>query len=528
MSEKKIGKYTLIREIARGGMAEIWLAEQRGPGGFNKELVIKKILPHLAEEEQMTQMFLDEARLVAELSHPNIGQVYELGEENGDYYIAMEYIEGLNLAELKDKLRKRGTFMPVEYATRIVCDILAALEFAHNYVDRNGEHVGLIHRDISPHNILLSTDGAVKLVDFGVAKAQTQSHKTETGAVKGKFAYMAPEQIESGDLDRRVDVFAVGVLFYEMLTGEKPFGDDLKAVSMILSAVSPDPRDSRIDIPDEIAAIIDKALQRNREDRYSSAAEMEAVLQQYLDRAQKNVRTRELSVMVRQVLEMGPGRPTEQLHGFEKYGVERKAPRMTQPGTGPAPEPSGEREASNPAVRLQGNLGGGGANTSQEIPSVKGVSGGANQEREAQGGGMSLKLVLAFVVMAILVLASAGGAFWIFIVSGSEDAQEQEAVARVEAVSVEEAAEAPVEERADEPARETTASWNHPDGMIVSIVTSPSAELYRSDRKVGETPFQTNLRPGRYFVEFRAGEKRESVEIVVVEGNPIQRFRFDL
>lgn len=529
MSEQKLGKYTLIREIARGGMAEIWLAEQRGPGGFNKELVIKKILPHLAEEDQMTEMFLDEARLVAELSHPNIGQVYELGEQEGVYYIAMEYIDGLNLAQLLKKLRSRGTFMPVEYAARICSDILAALDFAHNYVNRDGVPVRLVHRDISPHNVLLSNDGAVKLVDFGVAKAQNQSHKTETGAVKGKFAYMAPEQIESKDLDGRVDVFAVGVVLYELLTGEKPFGDDLKAISMILSAVSPDPRDSRTDIPDEVAAIIDIALKRDRDERYQSAAEMEAALQGYLQREQKLVRTRDLSAMVRQIRELGSGKPTEQLFGFEKLGVEKSSPRMTvqqypDPNESALDAQVAEKKESKPSpkVRLEGQF------ANEENPTRREGSMTAVLAAEAKSEGMSLGLIAGFVVLALLVLVAAVVALFLFLQSNNhEGGITTEPLAEVEATDepVEQAAPAVP---AEEPRESTRPSWRHNDGLVVFINSNVEADLYRLDEKVGTTPFQTLLRPGRYFVELRSGETRKSVEFVVEEENPIQRYRFDL
>lgn len=521
MTQKKIGKYTLIRQIAQGGMAEIWLAEQRGPGGFNKELVIKRILPHLAAEDQFTEMFMDEARIVAHLNHPNIGQVFELGEQEGDYFIAMEFIDGLDLAQLRDELDDRGMRLPVHYAARIICDILAALDYAHEFRDRQGRHVGLIHRDISPQNVLISKDGVVKLVDFGVAKASNNSHKTETGAVKGKFAYMAPEQIEGKELDRRVDIFAIGCVFYELLAGEKPFGDDLKAVSMILAGQRQELRELREDVPEEVAQIIGRALSGSREDRFATAAEMEQEIEQFLHTYYDPVGARELSVMIRQLRDLPVSQPTRQLFGFEKHGVERHRPRITvrEPAPGGATRQAwtssgegaveGATEVATPAP-VEVALNQDGASLAQ--PGSAPVRHTLSMQVEKEG--MSLPLIFVFLGILFALVAAVGVAAFIIIDKNAEE---------VPAATV--AVEEP--QIKDAPAKKATHQWFHEDGLMVVISANKPAELYRNGRRIGETPFQTQLRAGSYYIELRHEGVKKKELIRVVEGRTVQNYRVD-
>ncbi len=534
MGQEKIGKYTLMRHLATGGMAEIWLAEQRGPGGFNKELVIKRILPHLSEEGDMTQMFFDEARIVAHLTHPNIGQVFELGEDDGVYFIAMEFIDGLDLSELRAEVEERDMTLPVSYAARIICDVLQALDHAHNFVDREGKHVGLIHRDISPHNVLVSKDGVAKLVDFGVAKAAMNTHKTETGAVKGKFAYMAPEQIENDDLDHRVDIFAVGAVFFELLIGEKPFGEDLKAVSRIISEDAPDPRDHRPDVPDRVAEIILTALSRDREDRYDTAADMEREIKAYLKKIDGVVGTRELAVMVHQLRGLKMQKPTEQLFGFEKQGVERQGPRLTTTesenvesaqqesasgedrgaqdsqavATATAAEstPTAEDGTSAPSSRVEAaNEVSTTADTSQEIPSVMNATPEVDEAMppglQGEPPAVSIEAKIGFVI-AMFTLVSIFAVGTHLILSSVDEA--------------------------DAAAMDTNL-WRHgEDALVVFIDADEPAELYFEGEQVGRTPFHTTLRPGDYKLELKSedGTSKE-VEIAVDDAKVIQNYRFE-
>ncbi|TXD38540.1 protein kinase [Lujinxingia vulgaris] len=490
-ADAQFGKYTLIRQIAVGGMAEIWLAEQRGPGGFNKELVLKRILPHLAQEGQVAQMFLDEARMVAHLTHPNIGQVFELGELEGEYFIAMEFIDGLDLAQLSRALDERGSQIPVAYAVKIVSDLLEALDYAHDFVDRDGNHVGLIHRDISPQNALISNDGVVKLVDFGVAKASINTTKTESGAVKGKFAYMAPEQIEGKPLDWRADIFSIGVLFYELLSGIKPFGEDLKAVSMILSQEPPDIRTYRADVPEELARIIARALSKDREDRFANAATMQRALQTFMRTYTEVVGTRELSIMVRQLRGLDLAKPTEQLFGFEKHGVTSAGPRLT---TREMPQADADERSAPGFTR-----------TSESAD----VQPDAGAEPEPSKG-KSVALVAGFSLLMVGLLVAFFAVGYLMI-SGEKDAAGDDS---------------PPEAAAENAAPSST--WRHADGQIVAISSQPSAEIVVDGDVVGKTPFQTTLRPGTYQIELRAGDSTRRETLKITSTSSIQRFRYDL
>src|SRR5262245_45560386 len=202
-----IGKYQLIANLGHGGMADVYLSVVHGPVGFNKLTVIKRLRPSLAEEQEFLAMFLDEARLAARLNHPNVVQTNEVAEIEGQYYIAMEYLDGQPLNRILTRAQKAGT-LPRELLIRVVADCLAGLHYAHELADYDGSPLGVVHRDASPHNIFVTYDGQTKVVDFGIAKAATRSAETRGGVLKGKVAYMAPEQARSGEVDRRSDVFA--------------------------------------------------------------------------------------------------------------------------------------------------------------------------------------------------------------------------------------------------------------------------------------------------------------------------------
>jgi serine/threonine-protein kinase len=323
-------------------MAEIWLAEQEMAGGLQRQLVIKQILPHMARDKQFTEMFLDEARTVLRLTHPNIAQVYELGETDGKYFISMEYVDGLDLSDLITKSAERGQPIPVELAVRIVADMLQGLDFAHNLQDDlDKTPMGLVHRDVTPHNILVSNDGVVKLLDFGVAKAKANSSKTQTGAVKGKYAYMAPEQIESKDLDRRVDVFAAGIVLFEVLTGTRPFGDDLAAINAILSQPMPDPRQYRPDVPQSLVNILEVAMAKNRDERYASAEAMMRDLEDFLRASGAFVGQRDIAAFVRSLRGLAPSVTTSIPTGQgPRARITRQESMVSGPATGPNQRPN--------------------------------------------------------------------------------------------------------------------------------------------------------------------------------------------
>ena len=293
MAEERLGKYSLERLVATGGMAEIWLA--RSPS--DSQVAIKRILPHLARDERFISMFLDEASLASKLLHPNIVRIFELGQDGDEHFLAMEFIEGADLADVLDAAETSRTLIPIAAASFITCEVLDALHFAHTFSD-GGKPLNIVHRDVSPHNVLLSEDGRVKLVDFGVAKAVERQSKTQTGVVKGKLSYMAPEQVRQEEVDARADIFATGILFYELLTNQAPFGRDLTAVSKILHDPPEDPRELRPTIPNALAEIVLKSLEKDPNDRYQTSAEMRNVLRVWLGE-QKEVKPLDIAKLTR-------------------------------------------------------------------------------------------------------------------------------------------------------------------------------------------------------------------------------------
>jgi len=257
-------------------MAEVWLARQEGPAGFAKELVVKKTLPHLAEDPEFVQMFLDEARLAAHLNHPNVVQIFELGEEAGSYYLVMEYIPGRSLRAIHRRLCQRGERMPFGVLASVLVGACEGVHYAHDLRDGDGRPLHLVHRDVSPDNILVSFEGQTKVVDFGIAKAALSAGTTRTGMLKGKYQYMSPEQVLGQPLDRRSDVYALGVCMYELLVGAPPFRctSELGTLRAIVEQAPPPMIDTRPDLPQGLVAVVAQALAKSVEDRFPDARAM--------------------------------------------------------------------------------------------------------------------------------------------------------------------------------------------------------------------------------------------------------------
>ncbi|WP_223634878.1 serine/threonine-protein kinase [Corallococcus sp. EGB] len=283
MNPQAFGKYQLLKKLATGGMAEVWLARQSGIEGFQKELVVKRILPHLAEDREFVEMFKNEALIAARFNHPNIAQVYEFGEANGTYYIAMEFIHGEDLGRVMRKASGMNQWIARPLAIRIVASACEGLYYAHSRTDDRGQPLNVVHRDISPQNILISFDGSVKLVDFGIAKAADQASMTKSGAIKGKFAYMAPEQAAGKHLDRRADIFAIGLVLYEMLTGHRPLKkeSELATLQAAMECAIPSPSEVA-DVPRDMDHVVMRALAKNADDRYDNAREFQTALEELL------------------------------------------------------------------------------------------------------------------------------------------------------------------------------------------------------------------------------------------------------
>jgi serine/threonine-protein kinase len=281
----RIGRYELLHKIAAGGMAEIFLARQWGQGGFFRDVVIKRLFPHYAEHEHALRMFQDEARLLSELSHPNIPQVYDLGYADGYWYLAMEHVRGVSLADLCRAAAKSNKPMPLAVAIGIVHQVSMALHHAHERHDREGRALRIVHRDVTPHNIMVSLDAVVKVLDFGVAQT-TARMDTDAGAVRGTYAYMGPEQVRGRPLDKRADVFALGVVLYELTTGRRLFrGNDIQVMTQIVEQDVIPPSRLLSNYPAELEQVVINALARDRGKRTPSAAHLALALDQFCMRS---------------------------------------------------------------------------------------------------------------------------------------------------------------------------------------------------------------------------------------------------
>jgi serine/threonine protein kinase len=294
------GRYYPIAKLGRGGMSEVYLTVARGPAGFNKLVVIKRLLSDLVAETHFLEMFLDEARLAARLNHPNVVQTNEVGASDETYFIAMEYLDGQPLQKIMRRLLPRP--LPVSVALSIAADVSAGLHYAHTLTDFGGAPLGIVHRDVSPQNIFVTYAGQVKIVDFGIAKAAGQTTETASGALKGKIAYMSPEQISGAPLDGRADIFSLGIVLYEALTGRRIWGSPMQDVDVVRRLVMGDvpcsPRSIVPDLPEDVDRICQRALAVDRRDRYASALEMQKELEASIARLPQRISERDVGEMV--------------------------------------------------------------------------------------------------------------------------------------------------------------------------------------------------------------------------------------
>jgi serine/threonine-protein kinase len=293
--------------VAIGGMAEVFKARQSGIEGFEKIVALKRILPHLGDNKEFTDMFVDEAKMVAGLAHPNIVQIFDLGLIDKSYYIAMEYVHGRDLRTIMRRAREKGLRMPLDLSLRVVSQVCAALEYAHRKKDDRGRPMEIVHRDVSPQNILISFEGEVKLVDFGIAKAATKASNTDRGALRGKLLYMSPEQAWGRTIDRRSDVFSLGIVLYEMVTETKPFigaGTELTILELVRQCVITPAREVNPRVPEALDRVIMKALAREPAERYQDAGQMQRGLERFL-RERPPVTARDLARFLELLFDRG-------------------------------------------------------------------------------------------------------------------------------------------------------------------------------------------------------------------------------
>ena len=280
-----VSRYTLLAKIATGGMAEIWLARQAGPRGFEKVVVIKRIIDAYSQDAEFVEMFLDEARIAAQLNHPNIVQIYDLGEHAGAWYIAMEYLGGEHLSAIVRSALKANKRLPIPLAVKMISLAAEGLGHAHQKLGPNGQPLHIVHRDVSPQNVVVTYEGQLKVVDFGIAKAATRVSHTTSGLVKGKMGYMAPEQARGLPIDARADLYSLGVVLYEMVTQTRLFNtsDQLLLMQQVISPEPIQPAHERNpDVPTDLSKIISKSLEKNADERFQDARSFQAAIDGWL------------------------------------------------------------------------------------------------------------------------------------------------------------------------------------------------------------------------------------------------------
>ncbi len=284
MSQPQLGRYTLVRRLAAGGMGEVWLAEASGAANFKKRVAIKRILAHLAQNEDFVRTFIAEANVMVQLHHGNIMPVLELADHDGELYIVMEYLPGRDLKAVLRELRLQGKRVPVDLALWLVAEVCAGLDYAHQRVGPDGAPLHIVHRDVSPSNIVLGGGGEVKLVDFGIARARGGLHQSVSGTLQGKFVYMSPEQAEGERVDARSDVFSTGLVLYELLCGVRPFDgeSETETLRLVRTATITPPTELRPDLDPAIDALLMKALARDPAERYETAGGFRRALMHHL------------------------------------------------------------------------------------------------------------------------------------------------------------------------------------------------------------------------------------------------------
>lgn len=295
------GNYILLEKLAVGGMAEIYKAKQSGARGFEKVVVIKKILQHLREDPEFVEMFEDEAKIASQLNQANIVQIYELGEVEDVLYITMEYVEGKNLRDVTRAIKNKGLHLSIEQCLFLITEVLKGLDYAHRKTDSSGEPLHIVHRDMSPQNIVVSYEGEVKILDFGIAKAASRISRTEAGVLKGKFSYMSPEQASGRSIDQTTDIYAVGVILHELLTSDRLFRaeTDIQTLERVKAGFVPRPSEKNSLVPKALDEIVLKALAREPEDRYQTASQFLADLSQFVLSHQLSMSSQELSAFLR-------------------------------------------------------------------------------------------------------------------------------------------------------------------------------------------------------------------------------------
>src|SRR5450432_1553039 len=326
------GKYYLLERINVGGMAEVFKAKTFGVEGFERLLAVKRILPNIAEDEEFITMFIDEAKIAVQLQHANIAQIFDLGKVDDAFFIALEYVHGRDLRSIFDRMRSRGEVVPIAMACHIIMQVCEGLDYAHNKRDAQGRELHLVHRDISPQNLLIGYEGEVKLIDFGIAKAAGKASKTQAGILKGKFGYMSPEQVRGLPIDRRSDIFSMGIVMYELLTNERLFvgESDFSTLEKVRNVEIMPPSSYNKKIPTELERIVLKVLAKDPEDRYQNAIDLHDDLQAFLHKIGEFYSRKDLAAWMKKMFAVEIEEDSAKL---EQYRL------LTAPGDAAPPSP---------------------------------------------------------------------------------------------------------------------------------------------------------------------------------------------
>ena len=340
---RRYGKYVLLDHIGRGGMAELFRAKLIGAQGFEKLIALKRILPHLAEDESLVTAFIDEARLAAHLQHPNIVQIYDFGQMEGSYYIAMEYLSGKDLNQVTKQAIARGNPLTLNQSLYIISQVCEGLGYAYDLKDFKGNPLNIIHRDISPQNIFITYDGQVKLLDFGIAKAANQSSHTQTGTIKGKVAYMSPEQVVGSTIDQRSDLFAVGIILYELATHERLYTGEMMEIMAKVAQAQRIPIQKRLpNTPDTFHRLVDRLMARDREERYSNPYTVIQDIQAVYRALQAAPSHREMAALMRILFKDDRQVEADQLKTLSHFDINSDAACLTTVYAEANPEQTGD------------------------------------------------------------------------------------------------------------------------------------------------------------------------------------------
>lgn len=418
---QQVGRYTVVRHLASGGMAELFIARQQSLGGFEKELVLKILQPRYAKNPRVVSMFLDEARLAAKLNHPSIVHVYDVADEGGRKYIAMEYIHGETIADIVTRGLAVNDYLPLEHAIHVISQAAAGLAYAHERTDTDGRTIRIVHRDVSPTNILVSYEGQTKIVDFGIARAQDELRE-ESGILPGKASYMSPEQIRGGDVDYRSDIFALGIVLYELTLCHRLYRGAPEVVMrrIVEEKVMP-PTAIRRDYPPALELVVMRALEKRPEDRYQSAEQLRHDLEEFLDENGLRTGNRRVATYLQELFR-GTGRRVAapasasaepSSDEAEPLDFDRRAPLAMRVEVAPDPVPTGA-----PADKQAQPWGAGAAKpgpTSEKSPSVP-----ATAEPKPGGGGAlaappkTTRWTATLITAAFILLAIAAMVFMTF------------------------------------------------------------------------------------------------------------------